>query len=48
MNFVGQKSYPVNFQNQRLFETEVEKEKVVFKMSAEAHQFSIYLKHNKF
>ena len=29
----------MNFQDQKLFETEVIKEKVVFKMSAEAHQF---------
>ena len=32
----------MNFQDQRLFETEVIKEKVVFKMSAKAHQFAIY------
>ena len=32
----------VSFQGQRLFETEVIKEKVVFKMSAEAHQFAIF------
>ena len=31
----------VNFQDQRSFETEVIKEKVVFKISAEAHQFAI-------
>ena len=32
----------VNFQDQRLFEREFIKEKVVFTMSAEADQFSIY------
>ena len=36
LNFLSQKHAPVNFQDQRLFETEVIKEKVVFKMSAEA------------
>ena len=33
-NFLSQKTYPVNFQDQRLFQTEVIKEKVIFKMSA--------------
>ena len=31
-----------NFQDQRSFETEVIKEKVVLKISAEAHQFAIF------
>ena len=33
----------MNFKERSLFETEVIKEKVVFKMSAEAHQFAIFL-----
>ena len=33
---------PVNFQDQRLFETEVIKEKIAFKMLAQAHQFIIF------
>ena len=36
LNFLTQKHPPVNFQDQRFFETEVIKEKVVFEMSAEA------------
>ena len=43
LNFLSQKkNTPVNFQDQMLFETEVDKEKAVFKMSSEAHQFVIY------
>ena len=42
LNFVSQKPTLVNFQDQRLFETQFIKEKVVFKMSAEAQQFAIY------
>ena len=38
------KHAPVNFQDQRFFETDVIKEKVVFKMSAEAHQVVIFKK----
>ena len=41
LTFLSQKHTPVNFQHQRLFETEVIKEKVVFKMSVKAHQFAI-------
>ena len=48
LNFLSQKHTPVNFQDQRMFETEVIKEKVVFKMSAEAHQLAIFKKYNKF
>ena len=48
LNILSQKHTPVNYQDQRLFETEVIKEKVVFKMSAEAHQFAIFKKHHKF
>ena len=48
LKFLSQKHTPVNFQDQRLFETEVIKEKVVFKMSAEAHQFAIFKKYHKF
>ena len=32
----------MNFQDQMLFETEVIKEIVVFKMSSDAHQFAIF------
>ena len=42
LNFLTQKHTPVTFQDQRLFETEVIKEKVVFKMSAETQKFAIY------
>ena len=40
--FWVKKHTPVNFQYQLLFETEVIKEKVVFKMSSQAHQFAIF------
>ena len=39
-NFMSQKYTPVNFQDQRLVEAAVIKEKVVFKMSSKAHQFA--------
>ena len=42
LNFLSQKHTLGNFQDQRLFETEIVKEEVVFKMSAEAHQFAIF------
>ena len=42
LNFLSQKHTSMNFQDQRLFDTEFIKEKKVFKMSAEAHQFAIY------
>ena len=38
----------MNFQDQRLFETEVIKENVVLKMLSEAHQFAIFSKYHKF
>ena len=38
----------MNIQDQRLFKTEVIKERVVFKMSVEAHRFVIFLKYHKF
>ena len=42
LNFLSQKTYAGNCQDQRLFETEAIKDKMVYKMSAEAHQFAIY------
>ena len=42
LNFLSQKTYPREFQDQRLFETKFIKEEVIFKMSAKAHQFAIY------
>ena len=42
LNLLSQKAYPVNLQEQRLFETEVIKEKAVIKMPAETHKFAIY------
>ena len=42
LNFLSQKPYPVNFQDQGLFETEIIEKKAVLKISAEAHQFAIY------
>ena len=41
------KHAPVNFQDQRFFETDVIKEKVVFKLSAEAHQVVIFKKYHQ-
>ena len=38
----------MNIQDQMLFEMEAIKEKVVFKMSAEAQQFAIFKKCRKF
>ena len=32
----------MSFQEEKMFETEVIKERVVFKMSAKAHRFDIY------
>ena len=40
LNILSQKTYPAEFSKE--VSTEVIKEKVVFKMSAEAHQFAIY------
>ena len=48
LNFLSQKPTLANFEDQRLFETKVIKDKVVFKMSAEAHQLAIYEKYHKF
>ena len=42
LNFLSQKTYLGKFQNKRLSETEVMKERVIFKMSVEAHQFAIF------
>ena len=42
LNSCVKKRTPMNFQDQRLFETEVIKENVVFKMLSEAHQFAIF------
>ena len=43
LNFLSQKYNQLNFQDQKLFETEAMKENVVFKMLAEACQ-SVFLK----
>ena len=42
LNFLSQKRYPSEFARPELFETKVIKEKVVLKMSTEAHQLAIY------
>ena len=40
--FESKKNTPMNFWDHKLFKIEVIKEKVIFKMSAEAHQFAIF------
>ena len=50
-NFLSQKHTRVNFQDHKLFETEIIREcqlLKIFKMSAEARQFDILKKYHKF